>query len=752
MRPAFLPLAITLALLGASATPFASAQGFASDQTPAGQWVEAEFTMTFASLTDISLTGSLKVREFTDGGDLYTAKDIRDSFAGSNRFGKKVGDAFVTDLEATLKTQVQDVLADAFPRATTREVTTTTIDRASLSASGGAYDPPVLVAIGATIVRPLSTLGLESYSAEAIDTVFAAGAAVTTDFTLSTQAGYVSTFTLVAPAGRGFSDPSEGTVTADASTLTIVRDNLQGTSSLATPASVKLLDPSATPPTAEDIATDVQLALGALGEPTLEVTTTIDVAIHAVDAAARFGDSFPSTVELSYLSADAVRELHRTGALSDEDLASASDAIKDLVSEKLTAAFGESASLDGAFVASSLTGAASAPFDTDPPLKYAATSTNTKAIDDEKAEHADVALRIGAALALDVQLFASETRESAFVITAPEGTVFAEGTTGDVAADGRSVRVVVPPATETAPEMQMKLRDPSAPVFVTEASQDGVLVGPNGDSSLSITLDIKDLDISIGKAIGGDLGNVLIDLAVQGNLGIVKIPDDVKPQLGSTVELDYLASDAIRLLLDEGVIEEQTILDLETDLLDRISEQLSGSLGGSFRVTGGFDRATLDPTLISTPISGDEPIVFRASLSIAKPLSGGETVQRDAAIALYTAPAQTFDLPRVEGQDTSYKIILPAGLSVADLQVTGGSYETATEPDGRESFTVTPTDETAQASVSMAVTPSFVIAKFWPVLLLAVLVIFLLVGTPIAFVIMRRRKHHEAPEEPRGEE
>lgn len=721
-----LRLPLVLVLL-ASLVPAAVAAPDPNPSVP--QWIEARHELTFQSLTEIDLDGALDVHQFQDDGDTYSAKDIADSYAGANRFGKKTSDAFVADLEAGLKSQVESVLADAFPRATTREVTLVKVDKASLSAARvDAFDPPVKVAIEAHIVRSLATLGLEGYTPQAVDAVFDAGALVRTDFTLSTQAGYQNTFVMDAPPGLSFASPSDGSLSSDGRVFTLVRDNTRGTTSMRAPVTLGIRDPAASAPTAEDLATTIEIKLGALqaGVASLPIDATVDAQIRAVSVADRFPGALPASVSLPYVSAASIRSLKANGVISDKAIADANDALVRGVRENLSRAMDAPVTAQGGMRAADLAATATGP------IGFAATATSAYPLEGEGAENLDLALRVGGKITFGFDLFATRAQETTFVLVPPPGVSILKAEKGALAADGKKATFIVAAAGEGSDAFPVTLTigKDGAPTYTAEKADLGVVV------------DLKDLDISIGKAMGGDLGELVVEVTVTGKLGVIKVPDDVKASFDSRLDLPYLSSDAIRLLRERGLLSEDNLTKLEAEMMEQVKKNLGSALGADVAVTGGLDRASLDPKLVSEPASGDKPVLFKAQAAFRKSLSGAPDAK--AAIALYTQQ-QSFDLPKVQGLDTAYTVILPYGLAVTDLQVDGGTQETGESEDGRDQFTVRPTGESAKATVSMAVTPSFVVAKFWPLLLLVAMILILLIGSPIAFVVMRRRKKAAAP-------
>lgn len=255
-------------------------------------------------------------------------------------------------------------------------------------------------------------------------------------------------------------------------------------------------------------------------------------------------------------------------------------------------------------------------------------------------------------------------------------------------------------------------------------------------ATLDVTVDLKDVDITFGKAIGGDMGNLIGEVAVVGKLNVIEIPADVKAQLGDKVQLDYLSSDALRLLKTRGLLDDAKLESLQSSIRDQLKQKLEGALGTSVAVTATLNAASLDAP-VATPLSSTKPILIDAHATFTKPLSGGGGA--GAAIALYSQ-TQSFDLPRVQGLDTSYTVIFPKGLALTNLEVSGGSSSTGTSADGRDQFTVAPQSDSAHATATMAVTPTFVFAHFLPIVLLVLLLLALIIATPIAVVVLRRRR------------
>lgn len=311
----------------------------------------------------------------------------------------------------------------------------------------------------------------------------------------------------------------------------------------------------------------------------------------------------------------------------------------------------------------------------------------------------------------------------------PAGLVFAGPTVGALSPDGKTWSLAIENAagsTSKAQAVAITVKSANAPTFSAQKADLGVVI------------DLKDLDVSIGKAVNRDFGNLLVDVTVTGKLNVLSVPDSFKARMGDTVKLDFLSSDGLRLLKQSGLLSASNLTAIENELRARLADNLKNALGQSVSVTGSFDAATLDPALVAVTPTGDKPVTFTAHASFTKPLSG--SAPSTQALALYTVH-QSFALPKVQGLDTTYTIILPRGLALAGVDAPGATTTTGTASDGRDEFSATPNTDSTTASVAIALTPTFVFLKFWPLVIFAVVLLVLIIGTPIALVVARRGKN-----------
>lgn len=735
MRATPIPIAALLTLLAASLAPSAAAQG-ATDANPGfPDWVEAEYELSFPDYSHVGVRVTLSIHEVRARGTHFTADGLRSAFADATTLGGAAeGDAFVASVEADLQKGFVANLQKGFPKALDIDVERVDIVRSSLQGASDAnpYYPTVDVVLEAVIAQDRSAFGIGSLSDAAVDAAFDAGARVDKTLTLVADPGYEVRYSVLAPGDLSWASTSHGATSSDGRRLLVDLANTGGRSDLVQTVSVSLRDAKVTPPTAEDVRSSVDIAITsfALQGEKLPLTAEIVVDLHALGVESRFPSALPSSVTLPFVSATGVRNLKAAGAIKAGDLASSEADLLNAVRSALAGSLGEGVEVHGGFDDASLAAGATGP------VRFRALATGGYPVPAAEGKSLDSLFRVGGSIVVEFTLSTDEDRLTTFSITVPEGLEFADPS-ADGAADGNRVEWTVDnrgSKSKRETPVSVRVHDAEAPGFSEE------------EASLNVVIDLKDVDVSVAKAAGGDFGRLLVDVTVEGNLGVLRVPDEFAASMPDGLDLQYLSSDAIRVLYRDGLITEEQLADLDARLLADMQQKIGEALGSTAPVNGGLDRATLDPSLVSDPLSGDVPIVFRASLSVAKALSGGGEPQATAAVALYTVQ-QAFDLPRVQGLDTTYKVILPKGLAVVDASATSGDVERGTTDDGREFFTVRPQsdEQPAHATVAMAVTPSFVVAKFWPVLLGAVLLLVLVIGGPIVgFVMVRRRRRRAA--------
>jgi hypothetical protein len=265
------------------------------------------------------------------------------------------------------------------------------------------------------------------------------------------------------------------------------------------------------------------------------------------------------------------------------------------------------------------------------------------------------------------------------------------------------------------------------------------------DAQLDLTIDMRDVvDLSLPGVLAGDFGRLDVVLDARLALREVQLADVpalralVAARLPSGVAVERINADALRMAVRDGLVPPDAMEQIEAQLAALASERAAAFGAEVGDLQGGFEPGTLDAALISNPPDGEPPLVFVLHGEVLLPLSS-EPPRYGAAAALGPTLLErelSFGLPRVQGFDTTYRIVLPPGIALAAVAADGASYEESTQ-DGRDVVLVTPQSDDAQATFTIAVTSDFVLAKFWYVWVGA-----LLAGAlgAAAFLVRRRRK------------
>ena len=628
-----------LAMLAATcvAAPHAIASG--RDQAPANpQWVDASFDLVQPTLTHVDLSGDLLAHKYRVNGATQTATQMAQSYQGVADFGGGVGDAFAAKLESSISSALAASLQKAFPDGTVA-VTSVEVDKASLlAARQDDYTPPIRAAVAATVDRSRASAGLGALSDDAIEAAFSAGATVESAVALACDPGYATTYTIhapLAPAGLSYDVRTGGDRASDGKSVVVTIENLAGTTVASQPTLLVLHDPSAAAPTDEDVRNVVDIRLGAVKENVTTIPVAVDVEgeLRAVDVAARFPASLPSSVHLAYVSADGLRALHRAGAIPDAQVQAADDALLAEAQVGLSKAFGATVPVTGGLSRADLDAEPAKPFGAEPPVRFLAHANATYPIPGAHAKDMDLALDVGATLKFNVSLYSS-TRPSTFAIHPPPGTAFTQARGGVLSADGLTATFEVP---AQAP----------APIAGLSMKKLGLADVTKENASLNVLIDIKDVDVTLGDASHGDFGRLVVDVTATGtlqDLGISRLPEDVRSKVENpNFDLAFLTSDAMREAIARGLVPSSDLASVETKLLDETRAGLASSMGGPVTVTGGFDDATLQRDAAAP----GSPIHFTARASFSKPLSGGAPTDRGdaSAVALKTI-VQSFQLKR----------------------------------------------------------------------------------------------------------
>lgn len=277
------------------------------------------------------------------------------------------------------------------------------------------------------------------------------------------------------------------------------------------------------------------------------------------------------------------------------------------------------------------------------------------------------------------------------------------------------------------------------------------LAGPT-DAHVDLDIDMDDvLGLTLPGALSGDFGKLRVNFDAKLTMRSLRLADVpaleamVAQRLPPGVLLERLDADGLRLAVRDGLLTIEA-LDAVERYLTGLAEQRVAALGADVGgLEGGFAEDALAAAAISSPLDGDPPLVYAVHATFHIPLAAPEASRLQAATMgpALLQRSLSFSLPRMNGLDTSYRISLPAGIALQDIEAEGARAEPGTR-DGRDFVVLTPERDDASATFTVAVTSGFALAKFWYVGLGLVLVLAAVIAVALLRHFGRRGKTADA--------
>ena len=254
-----------------------------------------------------------------------------------------------------------------------------------------------------------------------------------------------------------------------------------------------------------------------------------------------------------------------------------------------------------------------------------------------------------------------------------------------------------------------------------------------------VQIDVAKMDLNLPTLFTGKTELVASTTLTQDeSLYVLQTPDAI--HFPSCLTLRFLNADAFRLCTEEGLLssEAQTALLASNRALfeSRVSTLLSGRsvkvLSNTKTYYGSLqwndDIAAMDnhsPIILST--YADDAYSVGANFSLAP--------------ASFTISPLQFSLPHLANASATYRIILPAGLTLMAVNAFGQSYSKGNTSDDRQylEFVFNESNQTIITPVTCYLSCSslYVLSLFLPLILVIVLLVILVV---IILLIRKRRK------------
>jgi len=202
---------ILFSTAGASADALATR----NDETPASEWIEGVYNLTFSGPTSLNVALKFFVHEIVTGSGNYTAQDLRTITGG-------VAGNLTSEVETRISLVLSDVLGRLFKDASIKSSVETQIDFNTLDPaytlnSSDPYQPPVMVYQKYNINMELgsgayfTSAQLQRYSIpdleDLLDGCLAMGARLSGNLTVSAMAGHSNTIRLLVSPPASDEDP-----------------------------------------------------------------------------------------------------------------------------------------------------------------------------------------------------------------------------------------------------------------------------------------------------------------------------------------------------------------------------------------------------------------------------------------------------------------------------------------------------------------------------------------------------------------
>lgn len=322
------------------------------------------------------------------------------------------------------------------------------------------------------------------------------------------------------------------------------------------------------------------------------------------------------------------------------------------------------------------------------------------------------ALRMGATMPLDLDFAADAGRNQSFTLELPDHV----RPLGDVATP---IPVQIDnwkDDTETTKRFTITVTGADATVYRKQQGH------------VDVTIDLHDLRIDpLSRS-----GRVDADIDAQAEIGVAEVPPEMRDDLPDRVRLDAVGADGLRLALEEGYITEGALEEARRQFVNRSQAGLEGAFGPDVAPDVRFDDATVQGG-IQGANDADPPIRLVATAQAQRTfdaLGGGQALT-------ITSLQQRFPVSAFAPYETTYRIVLPYGLTAGEVHA-DGARTSRTTVDGRDAVQVDMAGDGDDTEVTMSVGVTLSGLLGASALLLAVfLLVVLLVVVGVGYAVWR---------------
>ena len=353
---------------------------------------------------------------------------------------------------------------------------------------------------------------------------------------------------------------------------------------------------------------------------------------------------------------------------------------------------------------------------------------------DVDADQAEALFRMGAQVDQAIDQEVRPGTNLTLTLSAPSPASVISANAGTTAGDGSQVTWTETNWRSSEPvaiEDEVRLGDPSVEV-------------PNAtDAEVGVRLDIADVNVRYGDVFGDAApADATVAVTVDGRFAAIENPREI-----DRVHLPYLSADAIRIALENDLLETRQLLSLEEQARRQMKQTMEEITGESVQVSGGFPAGDLSSQAVGEPAGTGEPITLRLNTSAQVPFPPEQPAGAQG-FTVTTLSMGSFDLPNIDtpyGSDSAITVVLPEGLDL-DFEPPAGYDVEETTQDGRQAYVFASNGEDGSGEAAtvqnadVVVNHPFVWDVFWPVLVALALLLIVLPAVVIGLTIRRRRR------------
>ena len=598
-----------------------------TDLTPANEWVEAQFNITFTTFSDIKVNVRYDIYEadlgLSYGVPASTFRSHLNSDAGLKQ-------AYLDKAESDLRDTVNGTLGALDLKDATVSLAPATVVSLGVNVTGDPYRQPVSIGTSAKVTINPACLGLGTGAS--VDTLvrgtLVMGGILNLSVVLHAAPGHVNTFHLIPPAGFYFKAGLAMTGTRDLSI-----DARNSTTNLTENTYIALV--SGSPASLKDrIDANANVDVKDLDA----VSLSVNLSIYAVDST-KISPHFPGVLGIYLVSADGLRMAVGQGLVTWDQIRSWSvqpqiDALQTQLSGMLAGPLSlkfewDNTTLDGYDVAT-MTGR---------PVKATLTGTGALDMKGMSKDIAKAALWSGAKVPFQIGIY--NDLNWAVKMTLPQNlTLQGSGLAPSSIANGRET-------------FQWNKADNP---LQGDIERNGTWV-PENNGSVNVRIEIINVDYDLIRVLAQHQTTLKFKVSVSISIDGLTLDSDLKKGIPGNVTLVRANADLIRALIADGFVNRSKIDAMVSKQSQELQMEMSAAIGKDVDF-----RVFLDEHSLDRNATGPILIKGSATVSVDKDLNSKDD------LGSFLDTSKTFNLQGRQDWVVTYTIIMPKGIVIYDVK------------------------------------------------------------------------------------